>query len=66
MAGISVTNIIRAQANNHPGAVDPAAALTVIQVLNRILMSTSESPQNQTRACYILCSYLFFIDTKFS
>lgn len=59
---ISVTSIIRAQANNHPGMVDPAAALTVIQVLNRILISPSESPQNQTKACHTLCSYLFSID----
>ncbi|KAI9574096.1 ARM repeat-containing protein [Boletus coccyginus] len=53
-ASLCVTNIIRAQANNHPGMVDPAAALTVIQVLNRILVSPSESPQNQTKACHIL------------
>ncbi|KAF8548583.1 ARM repeat-containing protein [Imleria badia] len=57
-ASLCVTNIIRAQANNHPGMVDPAAALTVIQVLNRILISPSESAQNQTKACHTLCSYL--------
>jgi len=61
---ISVTNIIRAQANNHPGMVDPAAVLTVIQVLNRILNSPSESPQNQTKACHTLCLYLFSTDSK--
>ncbi|KAF8447260.1 armadillo-type protein [Boletus edulis BED1] len=53
-ASLCVTNIIRAQASNHPGTVDPAAALTVIQVLNRILLSPSESPQNQTKACRAL------------
>jgi hypothetical protein len=53
-ASLCVTNIIRAQANNHPGTVDPAAALTVIQVLNRILISPLESPQNQTKACHTL------------
>ena len=66
MVEISVTNIIRAQANNHPGTVDPAAALTVIQVLNRILISPLESPQNQTKACHTLSSYLFPTDTKSS
>lgn len=64
MVEISVTNIIRAQANNHPGTVDPAAALTVIQVLNRILISPLESPQNQTKACHTLCSYPSPFDTK--
>ncbi|KAG9308403.1 armadillo-type protein [Chiua virens] len=53
-ASLCVTNIIRAQANNHPGAVDHAAALTVIRVLNRILISPSESAQNQTKACHAL------------
>ncbi|KAN0076756.1 Armadillo-type fold [Tylopilus felleus] len=61
-ASLYVTNIIRAQANNHPGMVDPAAALTVIQVLNRILISPSESPQNQTKACHTL--YLLVRDEK--
>lgn len=64
MVGISVTNVIRAQANNYAGTVDPAAALTVIQVLNRILILPSESPQNQIKACHTLCSYHFSIDTK--
>lgn len=66
MVEISVTNIIRAQASNHAGTVDPAAVLTVIQVLNRILSLHSESPKNQIKACHILCSYHFSIDTKYS
>ncbi|KAG8217986.1 ARM repeat-containing protein [Butyriboletus roseoflavus] len=53
-ASLCVTNVIRAQANNYAGTVDPAAALTVIQVLNRILTLPSESPQNQIKACHTL------------
>ncbi|KAF9220191.1 ARM repeat-containing protein [Gyrodon lividus] len=53
-ASLCVTNIIRGQANNHPGTVDHASALTVIQVLNRILIAPSESPQSKIKACYNL------------
>ncbi|KIK78727.1 hypothetical protein PAXRUDRAFT_36581 [Paxillus rubicundulus Ve08.2h10] len=53
-ASLCVTNIIRAQANNHPGTVDHTSALAVIQVLNRILIAPAESPQNQIKACYTL------------
>ncbi|KAH0826946.1 armadillo-type protein [Lanmaoa asiatica] len=61
MTEISVTNIIRAQANNHPGMVDPAAALTVIQVLNRILILPSEvSPKPNQSLSHTMLSKIFW------
>ncbi|KAH0826931.1 ARM repeat-containing protein [Lanmaoa asiatica] len=60
-ASLCVTNIIRAQANNHPGMVDPAAALTVIQVLNRILILPSEvSPKPNQSLSHTMLSKIFW------
>ncbi|KAI5981012.1 hypothetical protein EDD15DRAFT_2420200 [Pisolithus albus] len=55
-ASLCATHIIRAQGNHHPGHSDRTTALSVIQVVNRILSSPSEQPQNQIKACYTLYS----------
>ncbi|KAI5981447.1 armadillo-type protein [Pisolithus albus] len=54
-ASLCATHIIRAQGNHHPGHSDRTTALSVIQVVIRILSSPSEQPQNQIKACYTLC-----------
>ncbi|KAI6124717.1 ARM repeat-containing protein [Pisolithus croceorrhizus] len=55
-ASLCATHIIRAQGNHHPGHLDRPTVLSVIHVVNRILSSPSEQPQNQIKACYILYS----------
>ncbi|KAI6043328.1 ARM repeat-containing protein [Pisolithus marmoratus] len=55
-ASLCATHIIRAQGNHHPGRLDHTAVLSVIHVVNRILSSSSEQPQNQIKACYTLYS----------
>lgn len=55
-ASLCATHIIRAQGNHHPGHSDRTTALSVIHVVNRILSSPSEQPQNQIKACYTLYS----------
>jgi hypothetical protein len=57
LAAFSVAHIIRATASHHPGSlpVDRSAALNVIHVVNRVLSSSSETPQNKIKTCYTLC-----------
>ncbi|KAH7889193.1 ARM repeat-containing protein [Phlebopus sp. FC_14] len=53
-ASLGATHIIRAHASNHASSLDHAAALTIIHVLNRILLSSVEQPQHRIKACYTL------------
>ncbi|KAI5985363.1 ARM repeat-containing protein [Pisolithus albus] len=46
------------EGDHHPGHSDRTTALSVIQVVNRILSSPSEQPQNQIKACYTLYSLI--------
>ncbi|OJA13588.1 hypothetical protein AZE42_02727 [Rhizopogon vesiculosus] len=53
-ASLCVAHILRAIASHHPGSLDHSTALNVVHVVNRILSSSSETPQNKTKACYTL------------
>ncbi|KAN0129589.1 ARM repeat-containing protein [Lactarius tabidus] len=60
-AGLCATHIIRASAaNHHPGQPDPNS-LVVMHVMNRMIDSKAESPQNRTKACFVL-NYLVMDD----
>ncbi|KAH9022341.1 armadillo-type protein [Lactarius pseudohatsudake] len=55
-ARLCATHIIRATATNHhhPTQPDLNSSLVVLHVMNRMIDSTSESPQSRTKACFVL------------
>ncbi|KAI0263468.1 ARM repeat-containing protein [Gloeopeniophorella convolvens] len=55
-ASLCATHIIRATAANHhhPSPPDLSSSLVVMHVMNRMIESTTEKPQNRTKACFIL------------
>ncbi|KAG1731944.1 ARM repeat-containing protein [Suillus lakei] len=53
-ASLCAAHVLRATASHHPGSVDYSAALNVIHVVNRVLSSSSETPQNKIKTCYTL------------
>jgi hypothetical protein len=52
----SATHIIRAGTTNHhhPAPAEFAASHVIMHVMNRMIDSKTESPQNRTKACFIL------------
>lgn len=53
-ASLCAAHVLRANASHHPGSIDYSAALSVIHVVNRVLSSASETPQNKIKICYTL------------
>ncbi|KAG1827372.1 armadillo-type protein [Suillus subaureus] len=53
-ASLCAAHVLRANANHHPGSIDYSAALNVIHVVNRVLSSSPETPQNKIKTCYTL------------
>jgi hypothetical protein len=53
-ASLCAAHVLRANASHHPGSMDYSAALNVIHVVNRVLSSSSETPQNKIKTCYTL------------
>ncbi|TFY76979.1 hypothetical protein EWM64_g7033, partial [Hericium alpestre] len=54
-AALCATHIIRASvSNHHPSSPDLPAAMTVMHVMNRLISSSTDSPQARTKACFIL------------
>ncbi|KAJ6617124.1 armadillo-type protein [Mycena sp. CBHHK59/15] len=56
-ACLCATNVIRASTMSHPASVpsaDDTSARTVMNVLNRIISTPSETLQNRTKACFVL------------
>ncbi|KAI0280546.1 armadillo-type protein, partial [Russula aff. rugulosa BPL654] len=64
-AGLCATHIIRASSTNHHHSSSPdlTSSLVVMHVMNRMIDSRTESPQNRTKACFIL-NYLVMDDKE--
>ncbi|KAG0707819.1 ARM repeat-containing protein [Suillus ampliporus] len=53
-ASLCAAHVLRGTASHHPGSIYYSAALNVILVVNRVLSSSSETPQNKIKTCYTL------------
>jgi armadillo repeat-containing protein 8 len=51
--------VIRASPSNSASISDPSPALTVLQVVNRIMASSTDTLLGKTKACFILRAYNF-------
>lgn len=54
----SVAHVLRASANvgSYASPLEDTCVRTVMNVVNRILASPTESVQTKTKACFILCT----------